>query len=103
MRGRYPQTLVLQQEHVAVLEQNLRAGTTEFRVARRSQVLLWRGSGLRPSEVARRAGCGRTTVWRVEERYRQAGLEALQDRPRPGRPAAVSPPAGGPDRRPGLS
>lgn len=92
MRGRHPQTLVLQEEHVEILERNLRAGTTEYRVARRSQILLWRGTGVRPTEVSRRLGCGRNTVWRLEERYRAEGVEALQDRPRPGHPCKISPP-----------
>lgn len=97
MRGRHPQTLALNAEHIEVLMRNLRTGTTEHRVARRSQILLYRGEGLRPVEVAERLRCGRNTVWRTEQRYRAEGLSALEDRPRPGRPARISPPAAGAD------
>ena len=103
MRGRHPQTLVLHAEHLEVLRRDLRAGTTEYRVARRAQILLCRGEGLRPVEVAERLRCGRNTVWRTEQRYRAEGLKALADRPRPGRPARISPPAAGADGSFGLS
>jgi transposase len=88
-----PQTLVLQVEHVSILQQNLRTGKTEHRVARRSQILLLRAEGRTPSEVADNLRCGRNTVWRVEERYRAEQLDALYDRRRPGRPRHFSPAA----------
>ena len=97
-----PQTLVLQTEHISILQQNLRTGKTEHRVARRSQILLLRAEGQTPSHVAERLCCGRNTVWRVEERYRAEQLEALCDRPRPGRPRLFSPTAENTDRRTGL-
>ena len=103
MRGPLPETLVLQQEHLEVLQRNLRTGTTEYRVARRSQILLWRSEGLRPTEIAQRLGCGRNTVWRLSNRYRNKGLDALHDLPRPGHPPSVSPPPKGAMRRFGLS
>ena len=97
------QTLVLQAEHVEILQRHLRTGKTEHRVARRSQILLLRSEGVGPSEVAERVSCGRNTVWRVEERYRTEQLEALQDRPRPGRPRLFSPSDPSSDRRAGMS
>lgn len=93
MRGPKPQTLVVLAEHVEVLRKNLRTGKTELRVARRAQILLLRAEGLGPTSVAERLGCERTTVWRIEERYREEQLEALCDRPRPGRPRHFSPSA----------
>src|SRR5437899_430439 len=85
-----PQLLVVQSEHVEILQRHLRSGKTEHRTARRSQILLLRSEGVGPSEVAARLGCGRNTVWRIEERYRAEQLEALRDRPRPGRPRIFS-------------
>ena len=104
MRGPKPQALVLEAEHVEVLRTNLRTGTTEYRVASRSRILLLRAEGLGPQQVADRVGCDRTTVWRVEQRYRGGGdaLGALHDRPRSGRPPEVSPPSAGASRRLGL-
>ena len=97
------QTLVLQDEHVEVLQQNLRTGKTEYRTARRSQILLLRAEGIAPTAVAARLGCGRCTVWRIEQRYRAEQLAALQDRPRPGRPPRFSPAAASAGCRTGLS
>ena len=97
------QTLVLQDEHVEILQQNLRTGTTEYRTARRSRILLLRGENVPPGEVAIQVGCGRNTVWRTEERYRAEQLAALEDRPRPGRPRHFSPSAKSADCRAGLS
>ncbi len=102
MRGPAPRTLVVAAEHVEILRHNLRTGKTEYRVAYRSRVILLRGSGFGPTEVARRVGCGRNTVWRLEERYRERGLDALHDLPRPGRPRTISPPAENAGRRPRL-
>ena len=96
------QALVLQDEHVEILQQNLRTGKTEYRTARRSQILLLRGEGLAPTDVATRVRCGRCTVWRIERRYRSEQLAALADRARPGRPRSFSPAAESPDRRLGL-
>src|SRR5476649_2173331 len=62
-----PQLLVLQAEHVEILQRHLRTGKTEHRTARRSRILLLRSEGIGPSEVALRLGCGRNTVWRIEE------------------------------------
>ena len=103
MRGPKPQTLVLTEEHVEILRHNLRTGKTEHRVARRSRVLLLRANGTGPGEVASQLEMGRNTVWRIENRYRNAGLEALRDFPRPGRPRTISPPADRTHRRARLS
>lgn len=101
--GRHAAELHLQVEHIEILQRNLRTGTIEHRVARRSQVLLLRAEGVGPGEVAERLNCGRNTVWRTEERYRAEGLEALQDRQRPGRPRIFSLTGPRQDRRAGLS
>jgi len=90
---------VLQAEHIEILQRNLRTGKTEHRVAYRARMLLLRAEGHGPSRVAEMVGMDRTTVWRLEERYRSSGLEALRDLPRPGRPRTISPPAEGAGRR----
>jgi transposase len=97
------QVLVLQSDHVEILRQNLRTGKTEFRTARRSQILLLRAEGLPPTDVAARLGCGRNTVWRVEKRYRAEELAALRDRARPGRPRRFPPSGQSTHSRTGLS
>ena len=102
MRGPKPRALDLSAECVEVLRHNLRTGTTEYRVAYRSRILLLRAEGNGLSRVAALAGVDRTTVWRVEERFRERGVEALHDADRPGRPPRISPPAAGAGRGAGL-
>jgi DNA-directed RNA polymerase specialized sigma24 family protein len=77
---RTPTILVVQGEHVEIFQRHLRSGKTEHRVASRARILLLRGEGFGPSEVAECAGCDPATVWRVEQRYRQRGLDALRER-----------------------
>lgn len=101
--GRHAAEFVLQAEHLEVLQTNLRTGKTEYRVARRSRILLLRAEGVGQTDIAERLGIGRNTVWRIEERYHQEGLGALHDHPRPGRPRVFSPSAEGADDCPRLS
>jgi hypothetical protein len=98
VRGPKPRKLVLQAEHIQILRRNLRTGKTEHRVAYRARMLLLRAEGHGPTRVAEMVGMDRTTVWRVEDRYRERGLDALRDADRPGRPRTISPPAEGADR-----
>lgn len=99
MRGPRPRKLVLAAERVEILRRNLQTGKTEHRVAYRSRILLLRAEGFGPSRVAEMVGVDRTTIWRVEGRYRSRGLEALRDADRPGRPRTIFPPAAGADGR----
>jgi transposase len=99
MRGPAPRKLVLAVEHIEILQRNLRTGKTEHRVACRSRILLLRAEGYGPTRVAEMVGRDRTTVWRVEERYRSRGVGAVRDADRPGRPRTISPPAESSSRR----
>lgn len=60
--------LVVQGEHGEVFPRSLRTGTRQHRVAYRARILLLRGQGWQPGRVAAAVGCGRTTVWRIEQR-----------------------------------
>jgi DNA-directed RNA polymerase specialized sigma24 family protein len=101
--ARHAAEFVLQAEHLEVLQTHLRSGKTEYRVARRSRILLLRAEGVRQTDIAEQLGIGRNTVWRIEERYREEGLGALRDHPRPGRPRVFSPSAESTDDGPRLS
>ena len=92
MRGRKPESFVLKPEDEKILHQLLHNGQTPFRVARRAQILLSRAAAeQRVVFVSTKVEQNRTTVWRVCERYRDAGLEAaLYDAPRAGRPGVFS-------------
>jgi hypothetical protein len=92
MRGRKPEPLMLKSKDKKTLQQLLCAGQTPVRIARRAQILLnCAKSGQCVSAVSDKVDQHRTTVWRVCERYRNAGLEAaFYDAPRTGRPRVLS-------------
>jgi transposase len=92
MRGRKPEEFILFAEHLSVLQQLVRDGRTEQRVARRARILLMRACGERVQAVADKVEDAPSTVWRMCQRYRERGLEAVYDAPRSGRPRVFSPP-----------
>jgi transposase len=91
MRGRKPEPLKLKPKDVKELRRLLRDGHTPQRVAQRARILLACGQAERTHQVAAKTEQHRTTIWRVCDRYRQAGLSAaLYDAPRSGRPRVFS-------------
>ncbi len=78
------------------MERLVRSGKTERRLADRARMILWADERLTIAETQRRLGCAEQTVlnWRRDFLARRAqggALEALKDRPRPGRPVTFSP------------
>ena len=92
MRGRKSEPLTLKAKDKKTLQQILSDGQTPVRIARRAQILLnCAKREQRVLFVSDKVEQNRTTVWRVCERYRDAGLEAaLYDAPRTGRPRVFS-------------
>jgi hypothetical protein len=92
MRGRKPERLMLKPKDEKALHELLQDGQTPWRVARRAQILLsCAEADQRVGLLSDLAELERTTVWRVCERYRDAGLEAaLYDAPRVGHPRVFS-------------
>ena len=92
MRGRKPELFVLKPKDEKALHELLQDGQTPWRVARRAQILLSRAvTDQRVMLVREQVELDRTTVWRVCERYRDAGLEAaLYDASRVGHPRVFS-------------
>lgn len=87
MRGRKPELVKLKPKDATELRRLLRDGHTPQRVALRARILLACAQAERIQQVATKTEQHRTTIWRVCERYRQAGLSAaLYDAPRSGRP-----------------
>ncbi len=82
MRGRKPIGITLLPEHVAELERLVRSGKTEQRVARRARILLAMHWQERVGPIAEHLEQHRTTVWRLCQRYKQYGLQAIVDAPR---------------------
>ena len=90
MRGPRPKALEIPAEHREILYKETYTPMHGWRRFQRARILLAAGRGENPCMVAEQLGCSVTTVWRVCRRYEQAGLMALEDAPRSGRPKAVA-------------
>lgn len=92
MRRRPPNVIELTPEEVVPLEQLIRDGRTEQRVARRARILL---AMSQPETVvqqlAERVGLTRAAIWALCHRYDEIGIEVIFDAPRSGRPWEISP------------
>ena len=95
MRGRKPRGVELKPDDIAQLEDLLRSGKTEQRIARRARMLLGMHRGERVKPLSEKVEQDPSTLWRVCRRYEERGLEAVRDRPRSGRPPEISPPGEG--------
>ena len=75
------------------LQSLARAHSTPQALAFRCRLILRAAAPDRPANgrVAQEFGCHRHTVALWRTRFREHGLEGLQDAPRPGRPRRVSP------------
>src|ERR1700716_529806 len=69
----------------------LRAGTTPQRLVRRARLILGSAAGLGSRALARQEQMSRTTVRRWLARFMGKRCDGLQDRPRSGRPLAITP------------
>lgn len=78
------------------LQALVRSGKTERRLADRARMILWADEGVTIAETQHRLGCSEQIVlnWRrdfLARREAEGPIEALKDRPRPGRPVTFSP------------
>ncbi len=87
--ARPPKETVVSKRDREELEGWLRAGNTPKKLAERAQILLGFADGETSTEIAERLGLSRNAVYRWRSRYEREGLEALQDRSRPGRPRSL--------------
>ena len=67
------------------LEQLTRRGKTSARKLNRAHILLKAAEGWKDQDIAEALGIGRTTVERTRRRFVECALEALNERPRPGK------------------
>lgn len=84
--GRAAGSIELTDEQRGVLESWVRASSTEQRLVERARIVLLAAEGLTNVEVAARLDLTRQTVGKWRERFREGGVEALDDARRPGRP-----------------
>ena len=80
------------------LERSCRSGNWKARKICRARVLLLadieglteqRECPFSDIEIAERVGCSRSTVGNIRKRFQSAGLGALEEKPRPGRPKII--------------
>jgi transposase len=67
------------------LQQFLRSGKHSTRKITRARILLKAADGWTDEQIAGALGVGRATVERTRESFVERGLEALNERPRPGK------------------
>src|SRR5438477_3330999 len=67
-----------------------RAAITPQRLARRARIILGSAAGLGSRRLAQQERMSRTTVQRWRARFVAAGCDALEDRPRRGRPRVLA-------------
>lgn len=91
MRRRPPKLVRLERADRREMQRLLGDGRTEQRVARRCRVLLaMADSETIVDDLTREVRMTRTGVWYICRRYERAGLEAIYDAPRTGRPCEIS-------------
>jgi transposase len=90
MAGRAP-SIELSPTEICQLTTWIRAGTTPQRLARRARLILGQASGLGSRALARQEHISRTTVRRWLARFVAQRCDGLHDRPRSGRPLAITP------------
>jgi hypothetical protein len=98
MRRRPPHSIELTPADQLYLENLARAGRTPLRLARRARVLLAMADPQTVvQDLARQWEQSRNSIWYLCRRYEAAGLAAVCDAPRSGRPLDISPLGAGSD------
>ncbi|MGA9311270.1 MAG: helix-turn-helix domain-containing protein [Pseudonocardiaceae bacterium] len=81
--------LILQAGDHARLQALVRSASARPSLVQRARIVLMSAEGLTNTEIARRTGATRPTVISWRNRYAAAGISALGDLPRSGRPPVV--------------
>ena len=81
----------LNEKDRAALQALTRRTTVAVGLVRRARIVLRAADGEPLDRIARELGVQRNVVRTWVDRYREAGLAGLQDRPRSGRPRTFSP------------
>src|ERR1700674_2831727 len=76
MRKKQPQ-IVLQRKGRAELERLLADGNTAQKIAKRARIVLMTAAGHGVMAIMREAGVSKTTVWRWQDYFVEAGVEGL--------------------------
>src|SRR4051794_31681535 len=103
MRGRRPRPLKIAPDDAPTLREIARSRSLPWFQVQRARIVLGVAAGEAIQLLAVQAQHDPSTIWRICRRYEDSGLHGLLAPPRrAGRPARISPPPAGPDRRTGL-
>lgn len=97
-----PYPIELSDEEGAVIERRARSSNAPFRQVMRARIVLYLAEGLDNSSIASRLDVSRSFVSELRKRFFKERLQALEERPRSGRPARFSPRRGGLDQSSGV-
>ncbi len=86
-----PYAIELTQQERAVVERRARSSRAPFRAVIRALIVFYAAEGLDNVAIARRLDASRSFVSRIRKRFFEERLNALEERPRSGRPAKFSP------------
>ena len=96
MSRKSPYDIVLSQEEAEALDGRSHKYTLPYYQVQRAQMILLAAEGLRNDQIASRTNTRREVVSMWRKRFFYERLAGLEERPRPGRPRAFPPRAGGP-------
>ena len=81
--------LIVSDQDLETLGSWTRSGSIEAALAERARILTLAAEGVANTKIAEWLGVSRPTVIKWRRRYAEAGLDALVDRPRSGRPREI--------------
>lgn len=91
VRWTTPYRVELSDDERAVLAERARSSNAPYRQVVRARIVLYAAGGMESATIAARLDCTRSFVSRVRKRFFEERLNALEERPRSGRPARFSP------------
>ena len=77
-------------KHGETLRGWLRSSKTDRSLAERARIVLLSSEGVSATEIQKRLDVTRPTVFKWRKRYRELGVDGLQDAPRSGRPTELT-------------
>lgn len=88
--GRKPEPFHLNEADREELRAWMSASNTKRSLAERARIVLLSADGVGVDEICDRLGITEQSAYKWRGRYREAGVEGLHDRPRPGQPRKVT-------------
>jgi hypothetical protein len=91
VRWTTPYRIELNESELSALTERARSSNAPYRQVVRARIVLYAADGMESATIAARLDCTRSFVSRVRKRFFEERLNALEERPRSGRPARFSP------------